>query len=47
VVAVLADAGSFATLPIVERMVDKYCRPARISSRQHLCDQPGRSRRSG
>ncbi|WP_280810823.1 cellulose biosynthesis protein BcsQ [Variovorax boronicumulans] len=27
VVAVLADAGSFATLPIVERMVDKYCRP--------------------
>lgn len=27
VVTVLADAGSFATLPIVERMVDKYCRP--------------------
>lgn len=27
VVAVLADAGSFATLPIIERMVDKYCRP--------------------
>lgn len=26
VVTVLADAGSFATLPIVERMVDKYCR---------------------
>ena len=26
VIAVLADAGSFATLPIVERMVDKYCR---------------------
>lgn len=27
VVAVLADAGSFATLPIVERMLDKYARP--------------------
>ena len=27
VVTVLPDAGSFATLPIVERMVDKYCRP--------------------
>jgi cellulose synthase operon protein YhjQ len=27
VVAVLADAGSFATLPIVERMLDKYSRP--------------------
>ncbi|MDM0003186.1 cellulose biosynthesis protein BcsQ [Variovorax sp. J22G73] len=27
VVAVLADAGSFATLPIVERMLDKYTRP--------------------
>jgi len=27
VVAVLADAGSFATLPIAERMIDKYCRP--------------------
>ena len=26
VIAVLADAGSFATLPIAERMVDKYCR---------------------
>lgn len=27
VVAVLADAGSFATLPIVERILDKYARP--------------------
>lgn len=27
VVSVLSDAGSFATLPIIERMVDKYCRP--------------------
>lgn len=27
VIPLLADAGSFATLPIVERMVDKYCRP--------------------
>jgi len=27
VIPVLADAGSFATLPIIERMVDKYCRP--------------------
>jgi cellulose synthase operon protein YhjQ len=26
VVTVLPDAGSFATLPLVERMVDKYCR---------------------
>jgi chromosome partitioning protein len=26
VVTVLSDAGSFATLPIIERMVDKYCR---------------------
>ncbi|RZL86217.1 MAG: cellulose synthase operon protein YhjQ [Variovorax sp.] len=27
VVTVLADAGSFATLPLIERLVDKYCRP--------------------
>jgi len=27
VITVLSDAGSFATLPIIERMVDKYCRP--------------------
>jgi len=27
VVTLLPDAGSFATLPIVERMVDKYCSP--------------------
>ncbi|WP_422086587.1 cellulose biosynthesis protein BcsQ [Variovorax sp.] len=27
VIPALADAGSFATLPIIERMVDKYCRP--------------------
>ena len=26
VVTLMADAGSFATLPIIERMVDKYCR---------------------
>ncbi|MDM0035417.1 cellulose biosynthesis protein BcsQ [Variovorax sp. J22P271] len=26
VVTVLPDAGSFATLPLVDRMVDKYCR---------------------
>lgn len=27
IVATLADAGSFATLPLVERMLDKYARP--------------------
>lgn len=27
VVTLMADAGSFATLPIMDRMVDKYCRP--------------------
>lgn len=27
VVTLMADAGSFATLPMIERMVDKYCQP--------------------
>lgn len=27
VVTLLADAGSFATLPIIERMIEKYCVP--------------------
>ena len=46
VVTVLADAGSFATLPIIERMVDKYCRPrADYGGSAYVVNQVAPSRR--
>ncbi|WP_219210438.1 cellulose biosynthesis protein BcsQ [Variovorax boronicumulans] len=46
VVTLLPDAGSFATLPIVERMVDKYCRPrADFIASTHVINQADASRR--
>jgi cellulose synthase operon protein YhjQ len=46
VVAVLADAGSFATLPIVERMIEKYCLPrADFGGSAYVVNQVAPSRR--
>ncbi|MBB1600213.1 cellulose biosynthesis protein BcsQ [Variovorax sp. UMC13] len=46
VVTLLPDAGSFATLPIVERMVDKYCRPrADFIASTYVINQADASRR--
>lgn len=46
VVTLLPDAGSFATLPIVERMVDKYCNPrADFVASTYVINQADASRR--
>ena len=48
IVTVLPDAASFATLPLVERMVDKYCRDrAGFIASLYLVNQVDAARRLG